>query len=95
MNTFILNGFNPFRSGDLVFDLTMGYLTGTYHEGTSHGTSFDYDTHVPLIFYGWKVKPGESNTQVFVEDIAPTITNLIQIQEPNGTLGIPLINPGK
>jgi predicted AlkP superfamily pyrophosphatase or phosphodiesterase len=95
MNTFILNGFNPFRSGDLVFDLTMGYLTGTYHEGTSHGTSFDYDTHVPLIFYGWKVKPGESNKEVFVEDIAPTITNLIQIQEPNGTLGVPLINRAK
>jgi predicted AlkP superfamily pyrophosphatase or phosphodiesterase len=94
MNTFALNGFNPYRSGDLMFDLTIGYLTGNYHEGTSHGTSFDYDTHVPLLFYGWNVKPGESNIQVFVEDIAPTITSLIQIQEPNGTIGVPIIHVG-
>lgn len=95
MNTFALNGFNPYRSGDLVFDLSIGYLTGNYSEGTSHGACYDYDTHVPLLFYGWNIKPGESNTEVFVEDIAPTITNLIQIQEPNGTLGIPLISVAK
>ncbi len=95
MNTFALNGSNPFRSGDLMFDLTMGYLTGNYHNGTSHGTSFDYDTHVPLLFYGWKIKPGESNTEVFVEDIAPTITSLIHIQEPNGTIGVPIISVEK
>jgi len=94
MNTFALNGFNPYRSGDLMFDLTAGYLTGNYHEGTSHATSFDYDTHVPLLFYGWNVKSGVSNTQVYVEDIAPTITNLIQIQEPNGTIGVPVISVG-
>ncbi len=95
MNTFALNGFNPYRSGDLVFDLTIGYLTGGYYAGTSHGTAFDYDTHVPLIFYGWNIKAGESNTEVYVEDIAPTISSLIHIQEPNGTIGIPLIKAGK
>jgi arylsulfatase A-like enzyme len=95
MNTFALNGFNPYRSGDLMFELTIGYLTGNYHDGTSHGTSFDYDTHVPLLFYGWNIKPAESNAQVFVEDIAPTITSLLHIQEPNGTLGVPVISVGK
>lgn len=91
MSNFILNGFNPYRSGDLVFDLSMGYLTGNYNEGTSHATSYDYDTHVPLIFYGWNIAPGQSNTEVYVEDIAPTICNLIHIQEPNATIGIPII----
>jgi hypothetical protein len=95
MNTFALNGFNPYRSGDLIFDLSIGYLTGNYHEGTSHGSSFNYDTHVPLIFFGWSIKPGESSKLVFVEDIAPTITNLIHIQEPNGTIGVPIINLAK
>ena len=95
MSTFALNGFNPFRSGDLVYDLTIGYLTGGYLEGTSHGSALDYDTHVPLLFYGWKIKPGESNDEVYVEDIAPTITNLIHIQEPNGTIGVPIIHLGK
>ena len=95
MSTFALNGFNPFRSGDLVFDLTIGYLTGGYHQGTSHGTAFDYDTHVPLLFYGWNIRPGESNAEVYVEDIAPTISSLIHIQEPSGSMGIPLIKAGK
>lgn len=95
MSTFALNGFNPYRSGDLMFDLSIGYLTGNYHEGTSHGASYDYDTHVPLLFYGWNIKPGESNTEVFVEDIAPTITNLIHVQEPNGTIGVPIIKAPK
>ncbi len=95
MSTFMLNGFNPYRSGDLSYDLAIGYLSGNYSEGTSHGTSYDYDTHVPMIFYGWKVKPGESNAEVYVEDLAPTITNMLHIQEPNGTLGVPLIYPVK
>jgi hypothetical protein len=48
-----------------------------------------------LIFFGWSIKPGESSKLVFVEDIAPTITNLIHIQEPNGTIGVPIINLAK
>ena len=91
MSTFMLNGCNPYRSGDLVFDLSAGYLTGNYHEGTSHGAIYDYDTHVPLIFFGWKIKPGECNTEVYVEDIAPTIANLIYIQEPNASMGVPVV----
>lgn len=94
MNSFILNGFNIQRSGDVVFELTPNQIISSDGKsGTTHGSSYDYDTHVPLIFYGWHIKPGESNKEVFVEDIAPTITNLIHIQEPDATLGIPIIKP--
>jgi arylsulfatase A-like enzyme len=92
MNSFILNGFNIRRSGDILFDLIQNYLTSGYEEkGTTHESSYDYDTHVPLIFFGWHIEKGESNREVFVEDIAPTITNLIHIQEPDATIGIPIV----
>ena len=92
MNTFILNGFNINRSGDILFELTQNYLASGYDEtGTTHESSYDYDTHVPLLFFGWHIKPGESNEQVYVEDIAPTITNLIHVQEPDASIGMPII----
>ncbi len=92
MNSFILNGFNIIRSGDILFELTPNYImSDSGEEGTTHESSYDYDTHVPLIFFGWHIGTGESNREVFVEDIAPTISNLIHIQEPDATIGIPII----
>jgi predicted AlkP superfamily pyrophosphatase or phosphodiesterase len=92
MNSFILNGFNLQRSGDISFDLIQNYLVANSgEEGTSHESSYDYDTHIPLIFFGWHIKSGESNRECFVEDIAPTISNLIHIQEPDATIGVPII----
>ena len=92
MNSAILNGFNIRRSGDILFELNQNFLmSGSSDKGTTHESSYDYDTHVPLIFFGWHVAPGESNQEVFVEDIAPTISNLIHIQEPDATIGIPVI----
>jgi predicted AlkP superfamily pyrophosphatase or phosphodiesterase len=92
MNSFILNGFNIRRSGDILFEMTPNVLlTDPGESATSHASSYDYDTHVPLMFFGWHVKPGESNQEVFVEDIAPTVCNLIHIQEPDATIGVPVI----
>jgi arylsulfatase A-like enzyme len=60
-------------------------------KGTTHGTTYNYDTHVPLIFYGWHVPAQTINSPVYVIDIAPTITDLIKITEPSASIGIPLI----
>ena len=87
------NGFYPARSGDLVLLLSPawfeGYGTGP-QRGTTHGSYSNYDTHVPLIWYGWNVKPGESSVETKVTDIAPTIASWLYIQEPNGSVGEPL-----
>lgn len=91
MANFVLNGYYEARSGDLVFELAPNYLTEIGSHGTTHGASYDYDSHVPLIFYGWHVEHGESNREVYVEDIAPTVASLIRVQEPNGTIGIPIL----
>jgi predicted AlkP superfamily pyrophosphatase or phosphodiesterase len=88
---YILNGFNTERSGNVEFSLKTDYLTDHPNYGTTHGNSFPYDTHVPLIFYGWHIPSKEINTPVYIVDIAATISNLLGITEPNGCIGIPLI----
>ena len=92
MNSFLINGYNILRAGDIAFEFVPNYILSGYGAGgTSHESQYDYDTHVPLLFYGWHIEPGESNQEVFIEDIAPTITNLIHVQEPDATIGIPII----
>lgn len=87
------NGFNVRRSGDVVVLLEPGWFEGYGSgepKGTTHGSYSNYDTHVPLIWYGWKVKSGDSAVPVEVSDIAPTIAAWLNIQEPNGSVGRPL-----
>ena len=91
MDHLVLNGMNPLRTGDLVFDLYPNYTTGGGHEvGTTHGSSFDYDTHVPLLFFGKGVPKMRSAEEVYILDIAPTISNLMGMMEPDGCIGKPL-----
>jgi arylsulfatase A-like enzyme len=56
------------------------YLINSNQEGTSHGTGYSYDTHVPLFFYGMNVLPGNSNQNVVVQDIVPTLIDLIKLK---------------
>ncbi|MGK4568854.1 alkaline phosphatase PafA [Flavobacterium sp. 3HN19-14] len=81
---FIAKGYDVTQCGDLVVLNKPGYIEyGT--TGTSHGTPYSYDTHVPLLFYGWHIKPGESYNRKVITQIAPTIAQKIKITFPNGT----------
>ncbi|MCX2741939.1 alkaline phosphatase PafA [Pontibacter anaerobius] len=86
------SGYNPKRSGDVVVLLEPGWFEGYGKEpkGTTHGSYSNYDTHVPLLWYGWKVPAGESAAEAEVSDIAATIAAWLYIQEPNGSVGKPL-----
>jgi arylsulfatase A-like enzyme len=55
--------------------------------GTSHGTPYDYDTHVPVIFYGQQIKPGQFHQTIAVNDIAPTLAKLLGVETPSGSIG--------
>jgi predicted AlkP superfamily pyrophosphatase or phosphodiesterase len=81
---FIAKGYDVTQNGDLVILDKPGYIEyqGT---GTSHGTTYSYDTHVPAIFYGWHIKKGESFNKKEITQIAPTISQKIKIAFPNGT----------
>lgn len=90
-DNYILNGFNPERSGNIEFELKPNYLPGDESYGTTHGSEYPYDTHIPLIFYGWNIPAEEINTPVFIVDVAATICNLLRITEPTGSIGIPIL----
>ena len=87
----ILNGFNPALSGDIMIELQPAYLFSGGKEATTHGSIYNYDTHVPLLFYGWHIPKQTINKPVYTVDIAATIADLLKIQEPNACMGIPLI----
>lgn len=80
------NGYQVKRSGDIQIVLKSGYMD-TWLTGTTHGSWYTYDTHIPMIFYGWGIRPGKSFKESHMTDIAPTIAALLQIQMPSGCIG--------
>ena len=86
----VQNGFDQERSGDVMFVTDPGYYPWEQwykDKGSDHRAPWAYDTHVPLIFYGHGVQPGSTVREVDITDIAPTISMMLSIQEPNSTTG--------
>ena len=82
------NGYNQKFSGDILLVPNPSTLSTYYKNGgTSHGSGYSYDTHIPIIFYGNGIKKGTSKKKYEIIDIAPTISNLLQIEFPNGSTG--------
>lgn len=80
----IARGYDSAENGDLVVLDKPSYIEYGA-TGTSHGTTYSYDTHVPLIFFGWNIKPGETHDRKVITEIAPTIAQKINVSFPNGT----------
>jgi predicted AlkP superfamily pyrophosphatase or phosphodiesterase len=87
---YIQNGYHMKRSADILIELLPGWLDWNYSTGTTHGSSYSYDTHVPVIFYGWKIPKGSSARPVHIVDLSPTLSQLLNIENPSGCTGIPL-----
>ncbi|NOY48880.1 MAG: alkaline phosphatase family protein [Chlorobi bacterium] len=83
------NGFNQKRSGDVLIVYSPAYISYS-KTGSTHGSGLNYDTHVPLLFFGKGIKKGSTVTKTRVVDIAPTISALLGISFPNGATGNPL-----
>ena len=80
------NGYNQKLSGDVLFTLQPGVIVYG-PKGTTHGSGYTYDTHVPLLFYGNGIQQGRSYESTSVTDIAPTISALLGISFPSGATG--------
>jgi hypothetical protein len=94
MLMYLENGYFPKRSGDVLVVLEPGWLESyayPINKGTTHGSAGAYDTHIPLVFWGWRVPHGESVTPARITDIAPTLARFLRIQEPDGCTGQPLV----
>ncbi|TJZ59839.1 alkaline phosphatase family protein [Sphingobacterium olei] len=87
----IINGYNRKRSGAIQLITEPQWYSGTPRgTGTTHGVWSPYDSHIPLVFMGWGIKPGVSNREVHIVDIAPTLSALLRVMEPNGNIGKPI-----
>ncbi|MFY0630089.1 MAG: alkaline phosphatase family protein [Flavobacteriaceae bacterium] len=79
-------GYNQKLSGDILIVPTPASI-GTRKTGTTHGSGYSYDTHIPIIFYGAGIKQGTTAKEYAVTDIAPTLSILLGIEFPNGSTG--------
>lgn len=83
---FIFNGYDVTQNGDLVILDKPGYIEYG-PTGSSHGTAYMYDTNVPLLFFGWKIKHGECREKKLITQIAPTLAQKLSLTMPNATEG--------
>lgn len=82
-----INGYNRRRSGSIQIILDPAHYEGHYTTGTTHGTWNPYDTHIPLLWYGWGVQKGHTYRTTHMTDISATLAALLHIQMPNGCVG--------
>jgi predicted AlkP superfamily pyrophosphatase or phosphodiesterase len=80
------NGYYHNRCGEIQLVLLPGWIDGG-SIGTTHGLWNPYDTHIPLVWFGWNVKPGKLNRETYMTDIAPTVAAMLQVQMPSGNVG--------
>jgi bisphosphoglycerate-independent phosphoglycerate mutase (AlkP superfamily) len=60
-------------------------------QGTSHGSGYSYDTHVPLLWYGSGIKKQDLFYPISITDIAPTLTHILNLQRTGAMTGKPII----
>jgi hypothetical protein len=74
----VAEGYYADRSGDIHVMVKPNYIIWNAI-GTTHGTPYEYDAHVPLIFMGAGVKPGRYEERVRINELAPTIGHLLGV----------------
>jgi hypothetical protein len=82
----VVNGYNERRGADVEF-LPDPYWIVSGPTGTTHGTTFGYDTHVPVVFLGAGIRPGRYDATIAVNDIAPTLATILDVEIPSGSVG--------
>jgi len=79
-------GYYEGRSGDIQL-VYLPQFTEWSNKGTEHGLWNPHDSHIPLLWYGWNVKKGSTNREVYMTDIAATLAAMLHVQMPNGCIG--------
>ena len=85
--TMFFRGYDPKQNGEILISLNPGWVDSYNEIGTTHGSAYSYDTHVPLLWYGSRVKHGFSSRKVSITEIAPTLSLFLKISMPNATEG--------
>lgn len=92
----VRSGYEAKRSGEIIFIMEPGFLVKEIdsekaHRGTSHGSSFNYDTHVPLLWYGAQIPSKDVYETYEIIDIAPTLTHILNLQRSGAMTGEPIL----
>lgn len=92
----IRRGYRFHESGDVIYILEPGFISQwgeapAAYKGTTHGSSFNYDTHVPLIWYGANIPTQEILRRINITDITATLVPILQLQKPSATTGEPIL----
>lgn len=85
----VLRGYHPERSGDIVLIAKPFTLLGKGNSGTTHGSPYSYDTHIPVLFLGRAFRPGRYAEEFHITDIAPTLCAALHIEQPAASIGKP------
>lgn len=81
----------PGRSGELYLVPAPYQALGNKHEArVSHGTPWQYDSFVPLVFVNPAFKAQGITRKVYITDIASTLAALLSIKPPSASVGHPL-----
>ena len=86
----IINNYSPQRSGDVIVTLSPGWVEKYDDYVTDHASPYEYDTHVPLIWYGWAINRQTVTRKVNMTDIAVTLSSLCRVPYPNASTGEPM-----
>ena len=87
----LVRGHRPGHSGDVFLVPQPGWIDYG-RTGTTHGSAYPQDTHVPALFLGAGVADGETHARTYIRDIAPTVAQLMRSPYPNGATGEPIVD---
>jgi len=82
LDTRVYRSWDQRNGGDLFVVLEPHWLATSFPTGSTHGSPYEYDTHVPLLLYGTGVRAGRVYRPVAVVDLAPTLARLLGVAAP-------------
>jgi predicted AlkP superfamily pyrophosphatase or phosphodiesterase len=85
----VQRSYHPHRSGDVEILLEPYWIRSP--QGTTHGSPYSYDAHVPLVLSGPWFRPGLHQRAVALDDLAPTLATLLEVEMPSGSAGRVLV----
>ncbi len=85
----VARSYHAQRSGDIEIVLDPYWIRGS--SGTTHGSPYTYDSHIPLILMGPGIVPGHYAQTAAMNDIAPTLATLLGTAMPSGAMGRVLV----
>jgi hypothetical protein len=82
------NSFHIRRSGDVMLSYRAGYVEDFGQgRGVSYGSLYNYDTRVPLCFYGPSFKTALFEQPVESVDVAATLARVLGVATPSSSVG--------